>query len=185
MILKAAGKLMEQHGIGALNVRKIAKASGTTPALVYICFGSIDNLRSQCLKSIGLPPRTLSGFIEKAEEIRDLDTAAGLKKLMLLLWDEFRHNELKLKMLSLEIATGEPILSDAYDGAILKLLKSSGEISGIGDTGALAAFLSAAIYFISASTQYQQSMVGINLKSEGGIQRIENVIDRIIESFAQ
>lgn len=181
-LLMAAGKYIQRHGIEQMDAVKIARASRIPVALIYRYFGTAGNLRDEYLRSIEYTP---GRFKEKTGKTRDLDSTAGLKKLMLELCEDFRQDKAAQKMLRWEISTGEIIVSRHYDAVIMRLLEASGKTPDHADKNALVSFMCAAIYFIAASANYPKKMSDIDLATEEGWQRIENLIGRIIDGICQ
>lgn len=181
-ILSAVGEIIALHGIEKLGINLVAKTSGVNKVLVYRYFDSVDGLVLEYLKKTELhvfacsyPPNdTQEGALEAK--------GGDLTGLMLGILRDLRNNAPVRNLLRWEMQSCKSMLPEAHNQIRERILQELQALPGDQDTGALLSIVTAGIYYMVIAGGQQDKIIGIDLQSERGWKRIENIIERIIIS---
>jgi len=179
-ILKAVGEVIEQHGTEKVGVNLIARTAGVNKVLIYRYFNSVDGLMEEYVKSGEYTSTYEAEYIESIPNLLPEERSKALTSLMHTFMKDLRGRKSTRDLLRWEIGTGKSMLSDARNQVAKKILERIGDLPNYNDTSALIAFLSAGIYFLAISADYREKMLDVDLHSDEGWKRIENIIERII-----
>ncbi|TDE09964.1 TetR/AcrR family transcriptional regulator [Dyadobacter psychrotolerans] len=179
-ILKAVGEVIEQYGTDKVGVNLIARTAGVNKVLIYRYFESVDGLMEQYVTSGEYTSTTGDEFIENIEPIPTEDRNKALTDLMHTFIHDLRERKATRDLLRWEIGTGKSILSDAKNEVANRVLAKIGEMPDFDDTKGLMAFITAGIYYMVIATDLRSKMIDIDLHTDEGWKRVENIIERII-----
>ncbi|GGC03357.1 TetR/AcrR family transcriptional regulator [Dyadobacter sediminis] len=179
-ILKAVGEVIEQHGTEKVGVNLIARTAGVNKVLIYRYFNSVDGLMEEYVKSGEYTSTYEAEYFESIPNLHPDERSKALTSLMHTFMNDLRARKSTRDLLRWEIGTGKSMLSDARNQVAKKILEKIGDLPNYNDTSALIAFLSAGIYFLAISADYREKMLDVDLHSDEGWKRIENIIERII-----
>lgn len=183
-ILKAVGEVIEQHGTEKVGVNLIARTAGVNKVLIYRYFESVDGLMEQYVKSGEYTSTMADEYIDNMNIVPPEERSKVLSELMQTFLGDLRERKATRDLLRWEIGTGKSMLSDARNQVATRIVEKVGELPNFKDTSALMAFLTAGIYYMTIATDYREKMIDVDLHSDEGWKRIENVIDRIIATIA-
>lgn len=183
-ILKAVGEVIEQFGTEKVGVNLIARTAGVNKVLIYRYFESVDGLMEQYVKSGEYVSTMGDDYIEGMNNIPSEERGQALTSLMHTFLNDLRERKATRDLLRWEIGTGKSMLSDARNQIATRIVEKIGELPQYKDTSALLAFLTAGIYYMTISSDYREKMIDVDLHSDEGWKRIENVIESIIASIA-
>jgi AcrR family transcriptional regulator len=183
-ILKAVGEVIEQHGTEKVGVNLIARTAGVNKVLIYRYFESVDGLMEQYVKSGEYTSTMADDYIENMTLVPPNERRKALTGLMQTFLTDLRERKATRDLLRWEIGTGKSMLSDARNQIATRIVDKVGELPDFKDTSALMAFLTAGIYYMTIATDYREKMIDVDLHTDEGWKRIENVIERIIATIA-
>ncbi|MCF2445882.1 TetR/AcrR family transcriptional regulator [Dyadobacter sp. CY345] len=183
-ILKAVGEVIEQHGTEKVGVNLIARTAGVNKVLIYRYFESVDGLMEQYVKSGEYTSTMADEYIDNMTTVPPEERSKVLSELMQTFLTDLRERKATRDLLRWEIGTGKSMLSDARNQIATRIVEKVGELPNYKDTSALMAFLTAGIYYMTIATDYREKMIDVDLQSDEGWKRIENVIHRIIATIA-
>jgi len=183
-ILKAVGEVIEQHGTEKVGVNLIARTAGVNKVLIYRYFDSVDGLMEQYVKSGEYTSTMGDEYIDNMNIVPPEERSQVLSELMQTFLTDLRERKATRDLLRWEIGTGKSMLSDARNQIATRIVEKVGELPNFKDTSALMAFLTAGIYYMTIATDYREKMIDVDLHSDEGWKRIENVIQRIIATIA-
>jgi AcrR family transcriptional regulator len=183
-ILKAVGEVIEQHGTEKVGVNLIARTAGVNKVLIYRYFESVDGLMEQYVKSGEYTSTMGDDYIENMTVVPMDERRKAFTDLMQTFLTDLRERKATRDLLRWEIGTGKSMLSDARNVIAARIVDKVGELPGFKDTSALMAFLSAGIYYMTIATDYREKMIDVDLHTDEGWKRIENVIERIIATIS-
>ncbi|WP_025762609.1 TetR/AcrR family transcriptional regulator [Dyadobacter tibetensis] len=184
-ILKAVGDVIEQYGTEKVGVNLIARTAGVNKVLIYRYFESVDGLMEQYVKSGLYTSTSADDYLDDLGPIAPEDATDTLVKVTKTFMSDMRERKATRDLLRWEIGTGKPMLSDSRNASAQNLIKKIGSLPNFEDTGALMAFLSAGIYYLTISADYRDSMIDVDLKSDDDWKRIEAVCERIIRNIGK
>jgi len=179
-ILKAVGEVIEQFGTEKVGVNLIARTAGVNKVLIYRYFDSVDGLMEQYVKSGEYASTAGDDYIDNIEPIASADRGKAMTDLMLTFLKDLRDRKATRDLLRWEIGTGKSMLSDTRNDVANRLLMKIGDLPNFADTRALMAFVTAGIYYMTMAADFRGTMMEIDLNSDEGWSRIENVIGKII-----
>lgn len=179
-ILKAVGEVIEKYGTEKVGVNLIARTAGVNKVLIYRYFNSVDGLMEQYVKSGEYTSTTGDQYIENIEQAAPEDRNKLFVDIMLTFLSDLRERKATRDLLRWEIGSGKSMLSDSRNDVGNRLLEKIGELPQFKDTGALMAILTAGIYYLVIAADYRGKLIDVDLNSEEGWKRIEDVIERII-----
>ncbi|WP_254412890.1 TetR/AcrR family transcriptional regulator [Dyadobacter diqingensis] len=183
-ILKAVGEVIEQHGTEKVGVNLIARTAGVNKVLIYRYFESVDGLMEQYVKSGEYTSTMADDYIDNMTLVPPDERRKALTGLMQTFLTDLRERKATRDLLRWEIGTGKSMLSDARNQIATRIVDKVGELPDFKDTSALMAFLTAGIYYMTIATDYREKMIDVDLHTDEGWKRIENVIERIIATIA-
>jgi AcrR family transcriptional regulator len=184
-ILKAVGEVIEQYGTDKVGVNLIARTAGVNKVLIYRYFESVDGLMERYVESGEYTSTTGNDYIESMEPVASEDRSQALTNLMLTFLSDLRERKATRDLLRWEIGTGKSMLSDAKNNVANRLLEKIGDLPNVGDTKALTAFLTAGIYYLVIAEDHRPKMIDVDLNTEEGWKRIENIIESIISTIGK
>ena len=179
-ILKAVGEVIEQYGTEKVGVNLIARTAGVNKVLIYRYFGGVDGLMEQYIKTGQYTSTTNVDFIESIPPTAPEERAKAWTKIMLTALNDLRERKATRDLLRWEIGAGRPVLSETRNEISARIVEKIGDLPNYPDTSGLIAFLTAGIYYLTISADYRDPMVGVDLQSEEGWQRIENIVSSIL-----
>jgi AcrR family transcriptional regulator len=184
-ILKAVGEVIEQYGTDKVGVNLIARTAGVNKVLIYRYFESVDGLMEEYIKSGEYTSTTGDDYIENIEPVQPEERGKAMTALMLTFLHDLRERKATRDILRWEIGTGKSVLSDAKNNVANRLLEKIGDLPNFKDTSALMAFLTAGIYYLVIAADHRSTMINVDLHSEEGWKRIEDIIEQIVNNVKQ
>jgi AcrR family transcriptional regulator len=183
-ILKAVGEVIEKHGTEKVGVNLIARTAGVNKVLIYRYFNSVDGLMEQYVTSGEYTSTSGEDYLENLGDVSPETRQEAMTSLALTFLRDLRERRATRDLLRWEIGTGKSMLSDARNEVALRLFDKIGDLPNYPDTSALLTFITAGIYYMTLSADYRQKMINVDLRSDDGWKRIEQVIEDIIASAA-
>jgi AcrR family transcriptional regulator len=183
-ILKAVGEVIEKHGTEKVGVNLIARTAGVNKVLIYRYFNSVDGLMEQYVTSGEYTSTSGEDYLENLGDVAPETRQEAMTSLALTFLRDLRERKATRDLLRWEIGTGKSMLSDARNEVALRLFDKIGDLPNYPDTSALLTFITAGIYYMTLSADYRQKMINVDLRSDDGWKRIEQVIEDIIASAA-
>ena len=184
-ILKAVGEVIEQFGTGKVGVNLIARTAGVNKVLIYRYFESVDGLMEQYVKSGEYASTSGEEYAESIGTLPPEERNQAMTDLMVTFLRDLRERKATRDLLRWEIGTGKSILSETKNVVANRLLDKIGTLPNFEDTSGLMAFLSAGIYYLVMVENYRPKMIDVDLSTDEGWLRIENIIERIINDIGK
>ncbi|GAB2764935.1 TetR/AcrR family transcriptional regulator [Rhabdobacter roseus] len=179
-ILKAVGEVIEQYGTEKVGVNLIARTAGVNKVLIYRYFGGVDGLMEQYVKTGQYTFTTSVDFIESIPPTAPEERGQTMARILLIAMNDLRERKATRDLLRWEIGAGRPVLSETRNEVGARILEKIGDLPNCPDTSGLIAFISAGIYYLTISADYRDKMIDVDLQSEEGWKRIENIVVSII-----
>ncbi|PWJ59870.1 AcrR family transcriptional regulator [Dyadobacter jejuensis] len=184
-ILKAVGDVIEQYGTEKVGVNLIARTAGVNKVLIYRYFESVDGLMEQYVKSGLYTSTSADDYLADMGPISPEEATEALTKVNITFLRDMRSRKATRDLLRWEIGTGKPMLTDTRNASALKIMEKIGKLPNYEDTGALMAFLTAGIYYLTISADYRDTFIDLNLKSDEDWKRIEDLCERLIRNVGK
>ena len=184
-ILKAVGEVIEQYGTDKVGVNLIARTAGVNKVLIYRYFESVDGLMEQYVKSGEYTSTAGDEYIENIDPTPPEQRSAAFTKMMLTFLSDLRERKTTRDLLRWEIGTGKSILSETKNSAAIRLWEKIGDLPNVTDSKALMAFITAGIYYLVIAEDHRPKILDVDLNTEDGWQRIDNIIEEIIQGVSK
>ncbi|HEV7381356.1 MAG TPA: TetR/AcrR family transcriptional regulator [Dyadobacter sp.] len=184
-ILKAVGEVIEQFGTDKVGVNLIARTAGVNKVLIYRYFESVDGLMEQYVKSGEYASTAAEDYAESIGTLPPEQRNQAMTDLMVTFLRDLRERKATRDLLRWEIGTGKSILSETKNVVANRLLEKIGTLPNFEDTSGLMAFLSAGIYYLVMVEDYRPKMIDVDLSTDDGWKRIENIIERIVSDIGK
>ncbi|REA59275.1 TetR/AcrR family transcriptional regulator [Dyadobacter luteus] len=184
-ILKAVGEVIEQFGTDKVGVNLIARTAGVNKVLIYRYFESVDGLMEQYVKSGEYASTAAEDYAESIGTLPPEERNQAMTDLMVTFLRDLRERKATRDLLRWEIGTGKSILSETKNVVANRLLDKIGTLPNFEDTSGLMAFLSAGIYYLVMVEDYRPKMIDVDLSTDDGWKRIENIIERIVSDIGK
>lgn len=184
-ILKAVGEVIEQFGTDKVGVNLIARTAGVNKVLIYRYFESVDGLMEQYVKSGEYASTAAEDYAEGIGTLPPEERNKAMTDLMITFLRDLRDRKATRDLLRWEIGTGKSILSETKNVVANRLLEKIGTLPNFEDTSGLMAFLSAGIYYLVMVEDYRPKMIDVDLSTDDGWKRIENIIERIVSDIGK
>jgi len=188
-ILDAVGTLLARKGFQGIGINAVAREAGVDKVLIYRYFGGLPQLLRAFAQHGEFWPTIGQILGRKLPEIGRMSTAEvsililqgylrELKKRVttqeILRWELVQRNELTEELAAAREVQGMEILD---------LLPQDPEQLENRDLGAAAALLHAGLMYLVLRSKTADVYMGVDLRSEEGWARVENVIETLVESF--
>lgn len=187
--LAAVGKIFSKNGYTGLNVKKISEVAKVDRKLLYLYFGSLDNLLEVYFskKDFWDPSynQFLSTILEDRKSIGEQDIFTILKGQL----EDILHNEEFQKAIHWEISEKSDIMrkvSDEREAVGQRLFQlTEDRFKGIDvDIAATLALQVGGIYYISLHSKINGStFCGIDINTSEGKLRIEAALKQIVANL--
>lgn len=187
--LVAVGEIFSKEGYTGLNAKKIAEAARVDRKLLYLYFGSLDNLLKSYFSQKDFWDPTYNKFIseilEQDRRLRELDIFTILKGQ----FDNILYNKEFQKAIHWEISEKSDIMrkiSDEREMVGQKLFHLMGDyFDGTDvDLPATLALQIGGIYYIALHSKINGStFCGIDINTSDGRLRIENALKQIVSDL--
>lgn len=186
-LIKAVGKVIAKVGFQDLGVNMIAREAGVDKKLIYRYFGGLQDLVADYGETLDFWPN--------AEEIIGEDRKTVIKmephELMALFFKRYMRAILS-RPYTLEILAWEAIERNELTKALEEVrAKTALEFFELMvqdppddvDLTALVTFMAGAINFLAVRSRIHRTLGGVDLQSEQGWERIERIIDQLMEGI--
>lgn len=185
-LIRAVGKIFEKEGHTGLNVVKIARAAKVDRKLIYLYFGSLDNLLQQYFKEkdFWMPPNNkyISGLLLHKKPLTQKNILTILEEQL----ENMMTNKIFQKTMLWEISEKNKLTRTIADerekvGEQLFKLTESQFKNRRTDLRATLALQIAGIYYLALHAKTNGStFCGIDINRPEGRKRIENALARIL-----
>lgn len=189
-ILEAVGKLLARKGFGGLGINAIAQEARVGKVLIYRYFGGLKGLLEAFIEEGDHWPSVDQYIADMADSRRNgddavafmkrffIDHARGLRNMRLtqeiLKWELLKNSDLSARLAEVRERRGEALFALWGD----ELVSRSGF-----DVRAFVALMGAGInYLVLKSTTNYGMFAGINIHTDEGWNRLENMMLTLIDS---
>jgi len=186
-LVKAVGKVIAEVGFQRLGVNMVARESGVDKKLIYRYFNGLQGLVAAYGETVEFWPTAEELIGEDGGRVRELSPhelmsqffkrymRAILKRpdtLEILAWEAIERNELTKALEEVRAKTAleffELMEEDPPEDV---------------DLTALVLIMAGAINFLAVRSRIHQTLGGVDLQSEKGWKRIEDMLDKIIKAI--
>ena len=180
-IINALEEVIAEKGIDGIGINRISEKAGVSKVLIYRYFGGLDGLLSYYVKMGRLFPLLNPVTLEQLRPVHENDLAKLWYKQLVHSFRFFRQFPAAFQILKATVTEDSPLaeeVSKAFDEELTRLVGQLAFVKGA-DVQAISAIMAGAMAYLTLLSKNNRTLVGINLTTEEGWQRIEEAV-RII-----
>ena len=184
-IVEALEVVIAEHGLEGVGVNRVAEKAGVSKVLIYRYFGGIDGLMHYYVKMGKLFPLLTPVVLDQIRPMHESDAAKIWSRQVLQTYRSFRTLKAAREVIKATIVendTTADVTSKAVDEEMTRLVEQLSFVEGA-DTKAISAVILGAMSYLTIMAQNNRTMIGLDLRSEEGWQRIENAVRIIYTSL--
>jgi AcrR family transcriptional regulator len=189
-ILQAVGQLLAQDGFQRLGINAIARQAGVDKVLIYRYFENLPMLLKAFAQEGGYV-NNLAGILEQARPEQLATWSEALLMLSMGIADSLKSQPLTQEIFRWELTEQNELtkqLASSREEIIytgIAWLKQQYPDMANQDIEAISAILLASVTYLVLRSASGETLLGIDLNSPAGWQRIETVMRLMIQGFAE
>ncbi|GAB3760899.1 TetR/AcrR family transcriptional regulator [Spirosoma pomorum] len=183
-LIEAVGQIITESGFDKIGINRIASRSGINKILIYRYFGGLDGLLQAYYQ------QTRSNIITSIdpEEFRHLPLDQFFEKscdYLIQLYRSLRHDVEAQEFFKARLLANANVdsIPNEREEQLCQVIDELSNISQIENGRAVAAVLSSALTVLSIRGQQAQSVLGIDLRTEAGIEQVEGAFRLIYQGL--
>jgi len=184
-LIAATGKVLAEVGFRQLGVNLVAREAGVDKKLIYRYFGGLEGLVNAYSKTLDFWPSAAELLADDKRMISEMQPAPLMalffKRYMrailgrpytleILAWEGVERNHLTKTLEEVRVRT-------ALEFFELMTIDPPDEV----DLTALVLFMAGAVNFLAVRSRMHKTLGGVELQSEEGWDRIDKIIDQLLE----
>lgn len=180
-IIDALEEVISERGLEGIGVNRIAEKAGVSKVLIYRYFGGLDGLLEYYVKMGKLFPMFTPAVLDQIRPLHESDLARVWYRQVIQTFRFFRTFKAAREILKANIIendTTAEVTSRAQDEELTRLVEQLSFVKGA-DVQAVSAVVIGAMSYLTLLAQNNRTMIGIDLRSEEGWNRIENAVKTI------
>lgn len=184
-IVEALEEVISERGLEGVGVNRIAEKANVSKVLIYRYFGGMEGLLEYYVKMGKLFPVFTPAILDQIRPLHDSDVARIWYRQVIQTYRYFRTFKAAREVLKASVIENDSIAettAKAQDEEMTRLVSQLSFVKGA-DTQAISAVVLGAMTYLTIMAQNDRTMIGIDLRSEEGWQRIENAIKTIYISL--
>lgn len=186
-IILSVGKVLEEKGYTGLTINNISKAAGVDRKLVYLYFGTLDNLIETYIKGKDYWLSATVGAVEYFGNTPQSGSKGFLESLLLNQLSELQNNKEMQKIVTWQISESSEIVSqvarEREKMSSMFFAFADKELQGKEiDLRAIAGLLVAGInYVVLHSVNTNSTVCEIDVSTEDGMDRMKAAVKKVLE----
>ncbi|MFD2936759.1 TetR/AcrR family transcriptional regulator [Spirosoma flavum] len=184
-IVNALEDVLAEQGLEGARINQIAEKAGISKVLIYRYFGGLDGLMEYYVRAGRMFPRFTPAMLDQIRPMHQDDLAKVWYRQAIQMFRYMRTSKAAREVLKANVIENDPtadVISKAQDDELTRLVNQLSFIEGP-DTQAISAVMLGALSYLTIQAQNNHTMVGIDLRSEQGWQRIEGAVKVIYLSL--
>ncbi|WP_421827670.1 TetR/AcrR family transcriptional regulator [Larkinella sp.] len=180
-IINALEDVIAEKGIDGIGINRISEKAGVSKVLIYRYFGGLDGLLTHYIKMGRLFPLLSPATLEQLRPVHEHDLSKLWYKQLIHTYRFFRQFPAAFEVLKATVAETSPMADEAsaaYDEELSRMVGQLAYIKGA-DYQAVSAIMAGAMSYLTLLSKNNRTIVGINLSTEEGWNRVEDAV-RII-----
>lgn len=180
-IIDALEEVIAEKGIDGIGINRISEKAGVSKVLIYRYFGGLEGLLTYYVKMGRLFPLLNPATLEQLRPVHANDLSKLWYKQLVHSFRLFRQFPAAFQVLKATVTEESSLakeVSTAFDEELTRTVEQLAFVKGV-DFQALSAIMTGAMAYLTLLSKNNRTIVGINLTTEEGWQRIEEAV-RII-----
>jgi AcrR family transcriptional regulator len=183
-ILRAMGDVIVERGTEKAGINAVAEKAQVNKVLIYRYFGGWNGLLEAYVQRGFFLSMLNDKFIESVpDKIPAADSGRVWSHHLLELFREFRERKSSQDLVRWEMLNGETEIARRLaafrDASYQKMIDKIGPFAGQ-DPEAITAILVSGVTFLTLIGNQREEAFGINLRSEEGIERLEDAMQTLL-----
>lgn len=186
-IVDALEELLADGGIDSVSISLLAQKADISKVLIYRYFGGLDGLLDYYLRLGRIVPQYSVALLEQMRPITPTDLAPIWSGQALQLFRRVRASRSARELLMATVKEHNPladVVSQAQDAELTRMVGQLAFVEGA-DYQATSAVLLGALSHLTIQAQQNRPMIGIDLRTEAGWQRIEAAVSLIYKALGR
>ncbi|MBD2754250.1 TetR/AcrR family transcriptional regulator [Spirosoma validum] len=186
-IIDALEEILTERGLEGTGINAIAERAAVSKVLIYRYFGGLEGLLEHYVSMGRLIPHYTPAWLKQIQPTQPRDLASIWSGQALQLFRQFRTSRAAREVLKATVKDNDPLadaVSKAQDAELTNLVNQLAFIKG-GDHQATSAIILGALSYLTIQAQINRPMIGLDLRSEDGWQRIEEAVKVIYKALNQ
>ncbi|MVM36217.1 TetR family transcriptional regulator [Spirosoma sp. HMF4905] len=186
-IVDAFEQILQEAGTKGLTINAIAEKADVSKVLIYRYFGSLEGLLDYYIRRGQLVSHFSPAWLEQLRPIQPQDLASIWSTHTLQLFRRFRQFRADRELLKASMQEDTPLAEVAnrsLDAELTKLVDQLAFIEG-GDHQAISAVIYGALSYLTLQAQLDRPVIGMDLRSEAGWERIEGAIRTLYAGWSR
>ncbi|GAB4021202.1 TetR/AcrR family transcriptional regulator [Spirosoma koreense] len=184
-IINALEELLTERGLDGVGINVIAERAGVSKVLIYRYFGGIEGLLEYYVGMGRLIPHYSNSWLEQIRPTQPTDLANIWSGQALQLFRQFRSSRAAREILKATVKEQDSLaesISRVQDTELTNLVEQLAFIKKA-DYQATSAVILGALSYLTIQAQLDRPVIGIDLRSEEGWQRIEEAVKMIYKAL--
>lgn len=185
-IINALEEVLTEKGLNTVGINAVAERAGVSKVLIYRYFGSLEGLLDYYVRVGRLFPHYAPALLDQIRPLNQGERARLWSKQSNQLFRQFRASRAAREILRATVMKNDTlatVVSKAQDEELVKLVGQLSFLEG-GDTKAISAVVLGALSYLTLLAQSNRPMIGIDLRSEAGWERIEKAVELICKALS-
>lgn len=186
-IVEALEQILEQKGLDGVSIQQLAERAAVSKVLIYRYFGSLEGLLDYYVKMGRLFPTYTPAFLEQIQPVQSADLAPIWSGQALQLFRQLRASRANRELIKATVKENDSlanVVSQAQDAELTRLVHQLSFVKG-SDHEAISAVILGALSYLTIQAQNDRPMIGIDLRSEAGWQRIEEAVKVVYKALSR
>ena len=180
-IINALEDVLAEQGLEGARINQIAEKAGISKVLIYRYFGGLEGLMEYYVRMGRMYPHFTPAMLDQIRPLHQSDLSKVWYRQAIQMFRYMRTSKAAREVLKANVVENDPtadVISKAQDDEITRLVNQLSFIEGP-DTQAISAVILGAMSYLTIQAQNNHTMVGIDLRSEQGWQRVEGAVKLI------
>lgn len=186
-IVDALEQVLTEQGLEGVAIGAIAEKAQVSKVLIYRYFGGLEGLLEYYVGMGRMVPHYTPAWLEQIQPFQPGELASVWSNQSLQLFRQLRASRASRELLKATVQEKDSlndVVSSTLDTELIRLVDQLAFVEG-GDHQATSAVILGALSFLTIQAQNDRPMIGLDLRSEEGWKRIEEVVKGFYKVMAQ
>lgn len=184
-IVEALEEVITERGLDKTGINDIAAKAGISKVLIYRYFGGLNGLIDYYVRMGKVFPVFSPAVLDQIRPLHESDVSQIWYRQVIQTYRSFRMFKASRELLRATIVENDvtaDVTSKALDEEMTRLVEQLAFVQGA-DTKAISAVVLGAMSYLTIMAQNDRTMIGLDLRSEEGWQRIEEAVKLIYKAL--
>ena len=184
-IVEALEEVITERGLDKTGINDIAAKAGISKVLIYRYFGGLNGLIDYYVRMGKIFPVFSPAVLDQIRPLHESDVSQIWYRQVIQTYRSFRMFKASRELLKATIIENDvtaDVTSKALDEEMTRLVEQLAFVQGA-DTKAISAVVLGAMSYLTIMAQNDRTMIGLDLRSEEGWQRIEAAVKLIYQAL--